>query len=61
MQKWEYLFLTAEKAEGVWLPRFVMAMSWRVGLKDHHSINYPINSGIKAASWSKSPGKQKNI
>jgi hypothetical protein len=23
MQKWEYLFLTAEKAEGVWLPRFV--------------------------------------
>ena len=23
MQKWEYLFLTAEKAEGVWFPRFV--------------------------------------
>ncbi len=23
MQKWEYFFLTAEKVEGVWLPRFV--------------------------------------
>ncbi len=23
MKKWEYLFLTAEKTEGKWLPKFV--------------------------------------
>ena len=53
MQKWKYFFLTAEKINGKWQPRFVDGVeleTWSFGLNLYEYTNEPGSYGWELVS-----------